>query len=126
MSNKKIITPKVLEFVLITNDENVHQREGIELVEVYPGRWDINIGDKPTNKKIRNSSITYHANDSIVMYIGRSTFGIDKLNNNFNELRKFLKSKRFNSTYLDKIIEYLMKAIDINKEYLENKTYSLK
>jgi hypothetical protein len=126
MSNKKIIIPKVLESIVITNDENVYKREGIELVEVYPGRWDININDKPTNKKIRHSNITYCANDSVVMYIGESTFGIDKLNNNFNELRKFLKSKRFNSTYLDKVIEYLMKAVDINKEYLENKTYSLK
>ena len=50
----------------------------------------------------------------------------DKLNNNFNELRKFLKSKRFNLACLDKIIEYLMKAIDINKKYLEDKIYSLK
>ena len=126
MSDKKTIMPKVLEFMLITNDENVYQQEGIELVEVYPGRWDININDKPANKRIRNSSITYHANDSMVMYIGRSTFGIDKLNNNFNELRKFLKSKRFNLACLDKIIEYLVKAIDINKKYLEDKVYSLK
>ena len=126
MSDKKMIMPKVLEFMLITNDENVYQQEGIELVEVYPGRWDININDKPANKRIRNSSITYHANDSIVMYIGRSTFGIDKLNNNFNELRKFLKSKRFNLACLDKIIEYLVKVIDINKKYLEDKVYSLK
>lgn len=121
-----MIMPKVLEFELITNDENVYQQEGIELVEVYPGRWDININDKPANKRIRNSSIIYHANDSMVMYIGRSAFSVDKLNNNFNELRKFLKSKRFNLACLDKIIEYLVKAIDINKKYLEDKVYSLK
>lgn len=126
MSDKKMIMPKVLEFMLITNDENVYQQEGIELVEVYPGRWDININDKPVNKRIRNSSIIYHANDSMVMYIGRSAFSVDKLNNNFNELRKFFKSKRFNLTCLDKIIEYLIKAIDINKKYLEDKVYSLK
>lgn len=126
MSDKKMIMPKVLEFELITNDENIYRQEGIELVEVYPGRWDININDKPANKRIRNSSIIYHANDSMVMYIGRSAFSVDKLNNNFNELRKFFKSKRFNLTCLDKIIEYLMKAIDINKKYLEDKVYSLK
>ena len=56
---KKPILPKVIDYVLIEDNEDVRKREGIELVEVYPGRWDININDRPNNKRMRFTEIRY-------------------------------------------------------------------
>ena len=126
---KKLILPKVIDSLLLLNDENVYKREGIELVEVYPGRWDINISDRPTNKNIRYSVLRFTDNDELVMSFGKvnNCFVIDKPSKMqkdqlCNEIRILMCKYKFCNTYIDKAIEYLLKAIECHKGYL-NKVY---
>ena len=122
---KKLILPKVIDSLLLLNNENVYKREGIELVEVYPGRWDININDRPTNKNIRHSVLRFTGNDELVIGFGnmRDGFGIDKpstvqKDRLCNEIRTLMHKHRFCNTCIDKAVEYLLKAIECHKKYL--------
>lgn len=125
----KSIGPKVLDYLLIVDNENRNKREGIELVEVYPGRWDINISDKLMSKSIRHSMLRFTGDDELVMQFGKSNkvFVIDKpseipMDQLGNEIRKFMSKRKFCNTCTDKAIEYLLKAIELHKGYL-NKVY---
>ena len=119
---KKLILPKVIDSLLLLNNENVYKREGIELVEVYPGRWDINISDRPTNKNIRYSVLRFTDNDELVMSFGKvnNCFVIDKpskiqKDQLCNEIRILMCKYKFCNTYINK-------AIECHKGYL-NKVY---
>lgn len=125
IENKKPILPKVIDSLLLLDNENVYKREGIELVEVYPGRWDINISDRPTNKNIRYSVLRFTGNDELVMGFGKSNkgFSIDKpseiqKDQLGNEIRILMSKYKFCSTCIDKAVEYLLKAIECHKRYL--------
>lgn len=125
---KKPILPKVIDYVLVKGDEDVYKREGIELVEVYPGRWDINIGDRPTNKKIRQSLFCFTGDDELVIGFGnmRNGFAIHKpsevqKDQLSNEIRVLMRKYKFCNTYIDKTIEYVLKAIELNQQYIERK-----
>jgi len=129
---KEPIVPKVIDFLLLSDSENINKREGIELVEVYPGRWDININDKPTNKNMRYSVLRFTGNDELVMGFGKSNkgFSIDKpseiqKDRLGNEIRILMRKHKFCNTCIDKAIEYLLKAIECHKKYL-NKVYFMK
>lgn len=126
---KKHIGPKVLDYLLVVDNKNINEREGIELVEVHPGRWDINISDRPMNKKIRRSMLHFTGNDELAMQFGKSNkvFIIDKpseipMDQLGNEIRTFMGKRKFCSTCTEKAIEYLLKAIECHKKYL-NKVY---
>ena len=130
--SKKPILPKVIDYLLLSNSDNVNEREGIELVEVYPGRWDININDRPTNKNIRHSVLCFTGNDELVMDFGKSNkcFRVDKPSEAQkdllgNEIRILMRKYKFCNTCIDKAIEYLLKAIECHKRYL-NKVYFMK
>ena len=119
-------TLKVIDYLLITDDADISKREGIELVEVYPGRWDINISDRPTNKKIRQSEITYIGGneDTLFIHIGnvKTQFSIENvlttnIHNQCTDIRIVLKKYKFSAACIDKVIEYFLKAIEINKRY---------
>lgn len=125
IENKKLILPKVIDSLLLSDNENVNEREGIELVEVYPGRWDININDKPTNKKVRYSVLRFTGNDELVMSFGKlnKCFCIDKVSKVQkdqlgNEIRILMHKYKFCNTCIDKAIEYLLKAIECHERYL--------
>lgn len=119
-------TLKVIDYLSITDDSDISKREGIELVEVYPGRWDININDRPTNKKIRQSEITYIGGheDTLFICIGnmKTQFSIENvlttdIHNQCTDIRILLKNYKFSTICIDKVIEYFLKAVEINKKY---------
>lgn len=121
---KKPIVPKVIDSLLLLDSDNINEREGIELVEVYPGRWDININDRPTNKKIRYSVLRFTSNDELFMCFGKlnKSFSIDKPSEVQkdlfgNEIRILMRKYKFCNTCIDKAIEYLLKAIECYKGY---------
>lgn len=123
--SKEPILPKVIDFLLLSDGDSIDEREGIELVEVYPGRWDININDRPTNKRIRHSVLRFTGDDELVMGFGnmRDGFGIDKPSTVQedqlgNEIRKLMRKYKFCNTCIDKAVEYLLKAIECHKGYL--------
>ena len=123
--SKKPILPKVIDFLLLSDSEDIDKREGIELVEVYPGRWDININDRPTNKNVRHSLLRFTGDDELVMGFGnmRNGFSIDKPSTIEkeqlgNEIRMLMHKYKFCNTCIDKAIEYLLKAIECHKRYL--------
>jgi len=122
---KKPILPKVIDSLLLSDSENINEREGIELVEVYPGRWDININDRPTNKNVRHSLLRFTGDDELVMGFGnmRDGFSIHKpstvqKNQLSNEIRTLMHKHKFCNTCIDKAVEYLLKAIECHKRYL--------
>lgn len=126
---KKPIGPKVLDYLLVVDNKNINEREGIELVEVHPGRWDINISDRPMNKNIRHSVLCFTGNDELVMDFGKSdkVFSIDKpseipIDQLGAKIRTLMRKRKFCSTCTEKAIEYLLKAIECHKGYL-NKVY---
>lgn len=128
-TKKKPIGPRALDYLLVVDNKNIHKREGIELVEVHPGRWDINISDNPMNKKIRRSILRFTGNDELVMQFGKSNkvFNIDKpseipMDQLGDEIRTLMRKRKFCSTCTEKAIEYLLKAIECHKKYL-NKVY---
>lgn len=121
---EKHTRPKVLDYLLVVDNKNINKREGIELVEVYPGRWDINISDKPMNKKIRRSVLRLTDDDELAMQFGKSNkvFVIDQLSEIpidqlSDKIRTFMGKRRFCGTCTDKAIEYLLKAIECHKKY---------
>lgn len=122
---RKPILPKVIDSLLLLEGDDTHESEGIELVEVYPGRWDININDRPTNKNMRYSVLCFTGNDELVMSFGnmRDGFGIDKpstvqKDQLCNEIRTLMYKHKFCNTCINKAIEYLLKAIECHKRYL--------
>lgn len=126
---KKPTGPKVIDYLLVVDNKNIKEREGIELVEVHPGRWDINISDRPMNKNIRHSVLCFTGNDELVMDFGKSdkVFSIDKpseipMDQLGNKIRTLMRKRKFCSTCTEKAIEYLLKAIECHKKYL-NKVY---
>lgn len=126
---KKHIGPKVLDYLLVVDNEKINKREGIELVEVHPGRWDINISDKLMRKNIRHSVLRFTGDDELAMQFGKSNkvFIIDKpseipMDQLGNEIRTLMSKRKFCSTCTEKAIEYLLKAIECHKKYL-NKVY---
>ena len=125
----KPIGPKVIDYLLLVDNENINKREGIELVEVHPGRWDINISDKPMNKNIRHTVLCFTGNDELAMQFGKSNkvFVIDNpseipIDQLGDKIRTLMNKRKFCSTCTEKAIEYLLKAIELHKGYL-NKVY---
>ena len=122
---KKPILPKVIDSLLLLEGDDTRECEGIELVEVYPGRWDININDRPTNKNIRYSVLCFTGNDELVMNFGRLNkgFSVDKpselpKDQLSKEIKILMCKYKFCNTCINKAIEYLLKAIECHKRYL--------
>jgi hypothetical protein len=128
---KKPIVPKVIDFLLLSDSESIDKREGIELVEVYPGRWDININDRPNNKRVRFTEISYFYDDTLHVSsnTSRGYLSGENLSKNLtqecNELRAILKKRKYCNTCINKIIEYLMKAVELNQQYIKRKVYNV-
>lgn len=123
--SKEPILPKVIDFLLLSDSESIDKHEGIELVEVYPGRWDININDRPTNKNMRYSVLRFTSNDELVMSFGRLNkgFSVDKpselpKDQLSKEIKILMCKYKFCNTCINKAIEYLLKAIECHKRYL--------
>lgn len=114
--------PKVIDYILYKDDPDRRKREGIELVEVIPGSFDINITDR-VNGRLRHSLLRYNSgDDQIQIEIGNRNayylFDLIDLEKDLKKIRDYLMGERFLKVIAEKAVDYISLALEISNEKL--------
>lgn len=122
MTDIKPEYPKVINYMLTEGSKNIHKREGIELVEVIPGAFDINITDR-VNGRLRHSLLRYNSgDDQIQIEIGNRNayylFDLIDLEKDLKKIRDYLMGERFLKVIAEKAVDYISWALEISNEKL--------